>query len=311
MPTASRYYNNYDIFVRCIHIFISIRLSGRTILSKFELPRATQTSERAVVYPLSVGEELSKMNALGRGQRERFRRSEVLRHRSTGGPRDEVPNYYACENRILEPSVKSRARKKYHLSAGTNTVKFVYPGRARTGRNRRGSNPERTEHRLSYFRPGGKGAGAVFRRLSLRGYPEPASSIRPLRLSPSVRTVAPITDRPDRVRVNRDRIASLVHYDTFHPTNLSTRRSTPQIRTRDHVAVIKFTQLRKGASRRCRDYFALLLVGAAEEFFVNHVSATEIIMFLVRCYPFKSLVKQSPRTMRGGWVRLTGRDVSM
>ena len=72
--------------------------------SKFELPKATQTSkrasERAVVYPLSVGEELSKMNALGRGQRERFRRCEVLRHRSTGGPRDEVPNYYACENRI-------------------------------------------------------------------------------------------------------------------------------------------------------------------------------------------------------------------
>lgn len=68
------------------------------------------------------------MNALGRGQRERFRRCEVLRHRSTGGPRDEVPNYYACENRILEPSVKSRARKKYHLSAGTNTVKFVYLG---------------------------------------------------------------------------------------------------------------------------------------------------------------------------------------
>lgn len=95
-------------------------------LSYRGLPR--RASEQAVVYPLSVGEELSKMYAFGRGQRERFRRYEVLRHREHGRSRDEVPNYYACENRILEPSVKSRARKKYHLSAGTNTVKFVYLG---------------------------------------------------------------------------------------------------------------------------------------------------------------------------------------
>lgn len=102
------------------------------------------------------------MNALGRGQRERFRRCEVLRHRSTGGPRDEVPNYYACENRILEPSVKSRARKKYHLSAGTNTVKFVYPGRARTGEIVEAAAQIRsTEHRapIVVFSPA-EGAGA-------------------------------------------------------------------------------------------------------------------------------------------------------
>lgn len=120
------------------------------------------------------------MNALGRGQRERFRRCEVLRHREHGRSQDEVPNYYACENRILEPSVESRARKKYHLSAGTNTVKFVYPGRARTGE--KSSNPGTAQIRSAPSTKSTEGDYRVFRRqkkaarffvgepFSLRGY---------------------------------------------------------------------------------------------------------------------------------------------
>lgn len=143
--------------------------------SRFELPKATLTSKRASVYPLSVGEELSKMNALGRGQRERFRRCEVLRHRSTGGPEMKFRIIMPVRTVFLEPSVKSRARKKYHLSAGTNTVKFVYLGAPVREKSygARSSNPECTVHRAKVIVVFSTEKVDVFRQrpLSLRGYP--------------------------------------------------------------------------------------------------------------------------------------------
>lgn len=98
-------------------------------LSEFELPKPDErASERAgTVHPLSVGEGLSGTNAPGRGQRERFRRAKCY-VTERGRSKMRYPNYYVCENVFSEPSVESRARKKYHSSAGTNTVKFVYPG---------------------------------------------------------------------------------------------------------------------------------------------------------------------------------------
>lgn len=95
------------------------------------------------------------------------------------------PNYYVCENVFSEPSVESRARKKYHSSAGTNTVKFVYPGAlsaARHGpfqRKKSGGPPGLptrlltfaltfVERKQYYIFVGGVRARCVFLSLSLR-----------------------------------------------------------------------------------------------------------------------------------------------
>lgn len=94
--------------------------------------RATETRRASTVHPLSVGEGLSGTNAPGRGQRERFRRAKCY-VTERGRSKMRYPNYYVCENVFSGPSVESRARKKYHSSAGTNTVKFVYPGASPLG----------------------------------------------------------------------------------------------------------------------------------------------------------------------------------
>jgi len=103
---------------------------GWTILSKFVLPKATQTSERANgrLSLVSWRGGCQKWTRLGADKGNDLGAAKCYVIGEHGRSRDEVPNYYVCENRILEPSVKSRARKKYHLSAGTNTVKFVYLG---------------------------------------------------------------------------------------------------------------------------------------------------------------------------------------
>jgi len=73
------------------------------------------------------------MNALGCGQRERFRRCEVLRHRNTGGPRDEVPNYYACENHISRAVSEVEGEKEIPLERRNKHRQICLPRRARTG----------------------------------------------------------------------------------------------------------------------------------------------------------------------------------
>lgn len=91
-------------------------------LSEFELPKAIRRSERVVaVYPLSVGEELSKTR-LGRGQKERFRRSCAMCYVTTEHGRSEMKFRIIMLVRTvyffffflfsLEPSAWSRGRER-------------------------------------------------------------------------------------------------------------------------------------------------------------------------------------------------------
>lgn len=140
-------------------------------------------------------------------------------------------------------------------------------------------------------------------------YPEPRVSTAPSHLPSVSRIVALITDRRPYARINRATrpFTTCSTHEFREPTNLS-RIDSAILSTNSYARwnVVKFTQLREEASRRWRDYLALL-IGAG-------ISRKSRQRCKLSCFSYGAiLLSRSSSSHREQCmrVRLTGRDVSM